>query len=107
MCGILRRLQLAAALGTILAMRFGRFRSLTSSPVYQLGEIGHTDEPGRLLSPETKHSTRQHLCWGSSARLLEAQAEVLGRDARERDVGFSKFSQQPEKSAIHNMDLLW
>jgi hypothetical protein len=48
-------------LRTILAGRFWSLRKLRPSAVDQVGEIGRTDEPRRLLSAEPKNPTRQHL----------------------------------------------
>ena len=65
----------------------------TSTSVDQFGEIERTDEPGRLLSAEPKDAARQHLVGALPASLFITQTEVLGRDARQRNIGFSKFSQ--------------
>lgn len=80
---------------------------MTSTPVNQLCEIGRTDQPRRLLPSESEHTARQHLRRSPAPSLLEAQAKVFRTNARKRDVGFSKLSQQPEISAIHGAGLLW
>lgn len=79
---------------------------MTSTAVNQLREIGRTDQPRRLLPSESEHAARQHLRRCSAPGLLETQAKVFRRNARERNVGFSKLSQQPEISAIHGAGLL-
>jgi integrase len=81
------------SLRTILTRRFLCLRKLRPASVDQLGEIGRTDEPGRLLSAEAKHPTWQHLCGRAPAGLFVAQTEVLGCDARQRNIGFAKFRQ--------------
>jgi integrase len=73
-------------LRTILAGRSWCLRQLRPASVDQLGEIGRTDEPGRLLSAEPEDATRQHLCGCAPASLFITQTEI---------------------SAIHNIGLLW
>lgn len=59
----------------------------------QLGEIGRTDEPGRLLSTQPKSSARQHPGGRPPARLLVRQPKILGRHPLQGNVGFTKLRQ--------------
>jgi hypothetical protein len=70
-----------------------RFPSQISSAIDQLGEVGRTDEPGRLLAAEAEDPAGQQLRGRTTARLLETQAEIFWGNLRQENIGLSEFGQ--------------
>src|SRR5712672_2465836 len=84
----------------LLGLRM-RSVSLFTPTVNQLREVGGAHQPRRLLAPKPKCRAWEHLRSSAPACLFEAESEVLGCDASERNIRLAELGQQSEVGAIH------